>query len=103
MNKKYEFKGALLEEFKKALKYLANYSPDNRVVILHGVPYSHKQVYEEVAQQTDVGKEYTKAVEHLCNRYGDKLTPREYFRRMYREGDEYKKEAMKFDNQSPAP
>ena len=84
MSKKYEFKGELLEEFKKALKALANSSTDEPATVVYGVACSFKHLYEEVEKGTEFGRDYISLHEDICNRPGSKLTPQDLFDRIYR-------------------
>lgn len=86
MRKMYEFKGEVLEEFKRAVRDWADRHPDKGPLVhMGGNSYTAQQIAASVENQTPFGKSYTKIMEDMCNHFGDKLPPQELFARMRHE------------------
>jgi len=94
--KKYKLEGASLEDFKKALKALADAAPaDARAAHAGDTFLTYRELYNEVAAQTKFGKKFTRAVEAVCN--DTDVAPQSFFNGYYAEANrchEWKKRGI---------
>lgn len=78
---KYEFKGALLDEFKGALRELSNARLCLVMAHTSEALYTLSDIYKAVAEQTEFGAKFTKSMEARCN-FDERFTPQVLFEQM---------------------